>query len=172
MLQKASFGYSRKDVLLIGLGVTLLGIGLKSGLEVPFFLLLYNHWNLEDVSHFGFLCNGIEINRATIYSCWIYFAVCRIWSATSRKCGSTGACFGPHGWMDLNIYLQSFKQGNDICTATTWLRKQSDGGKIILTRLPFSCFKHSELIVFWFTTRIASACLLICYLLLLICRNG
>jgi hypothetical protein len=28
------FGYSRKDVLLIGVGVTLLGYGLKSGLEV------------------------------------------------------------------------------------------------------------------------------------------
>ncbi|PIA53257.1 hypothetical protein AQUCO_00900083v1 [Aquilegia coerulea] len=27
------FGYSRKDVLLIGVGVTVLGIGLKSGLE-------------------------------------------------------------------------------------------------------------------------------------------
>ncbi|CDO98330.1 unnamed protein product [Coffea canephora] len=27
------FGYTRKDVLLIGLGVTLFGIGLKSGLE-------------------------------------------------------------------------------------------------------------------------------------------
>ncbi|KAI3910538.1 hypothetical protein MKW98_027820 [Papaver atlanticum] len=27
------FGYSRKDVLLIGVGVTLLGVGLKSGLE-------------------------------------------------------------------------------------------------------------------------------------------
>ncbi|KAG5604286.1 hypothetical protein H5410_025778 [Solanum commersonii] len=27
------FGYTRKDVLLIGLGVTLLGVGLKSGLE-------------------------------------------------------------------------------------------------------------------------------------------
>ncbi|RRT44993.1 hypothetical protein B296_00053504, partial [Ensete ventricosum] len=27
------FGYTRKDVLLIGLGVTLAGIGLKSGLE-------------------------------------------------------------------------------------------------------------------------------------------
>ncbi|XP_004503261.1 uncharacterized protein [Cicer arietinum] len=31
--KKAPFGYSRKDVLLIGLGVTLFGIGLKSGLE-------------------------------------------------------------------------------------------------------------------------------------------
>ncbi|KAK7398790.1 hypothetical protein VNO78_09963 [Psophocarpus tetragonolobus] len=31
--QKTPFGYTRKDVLLIGLGVTLLGIGLKSGLE-------------------------------------------------------------------------------------------------------------------------------------------
>jgi hypothetical protein len=31
--------------------------------------------------------------------------------------------------MDLNIYLQSFKQGNDICTAATWLWKQSHGGK-------------------------------------------
>ncbi|CAJ1936588.1 unnamed protein product [Sphenostylis stenocarpa] len=31
--EKTPFGYSRKDVLLIGLGVTLLGIGLKSGLE-------------------------------------------------------------------------------------------------------------------------------------------
>jgi hypothetical protein len=37
-LQKAPFGYSRKDVILIGLGVTFLGIALKSGLEVPFFL--------------------------------------------------------------------------------------------------------------------------------------
>lgn len=34
MLQKTPFGYSRKDVILIGLGVTFLGIGLKSGLEV------------------------------------------------------------------------------------------------------------------------------------------
>ncbi|KAE9454024.1 hypothetical protein C3L33_14153, partial [Rhododendron williamsianum] len=31
--QGTPFGYSRKDVLLIGLGVTLAGIGLKSGLE-------------------------------------------------------------------------------------------------------------------------------------------
>uniref|UniRef100_A0A803R1E0 Uncharacterized protein n=1 Tax=Cannabis sativa TaxID=3483 RepID=A0A803R1E0_CANSA len=30
---KTPFGYSRKDVLLIGVGVTALGIGLKSGLE-------------------------------------------------------------------------------------------------------------------------------------------
>ncbi|XP_037494933.1 uncharacterized protein LOC105645305 isoform X4 [Jatropha curcas] len=30
---KTPFGYNRKDVLLIGLGVTVLGIGLKSGLE-------------------------------------------------------------------------------------------------------------------------------------------
>ncbi|KAL5539456.1 hypothetical protein UlMin_044615 [Ulmus minor] len=30
---KTPFGYSRKDVLLIGVGVTVLGIGLKSGLE-------------------------------------------------------------------------------------------------------------------------------------------
>ncbi|CAN4124306.1 unnamed protein product [Withania somnifera] len=30
---KTPFGYTRKDVLLIGLGVTLLGYGLKSGLE-------------------------------------------------------------------------------------------------------------------------------------------
>ncbi|XP_078438179.1 uncharacterized protein LOC144708636 [Wolffia australiana] len=30
---KASFGYSRKDVLLIGVGVCVLGVGLKSGLE-------------------------------------------------------------------------------------------------------------------------------------------
>ncbi|XP_021909535.1 uncharacterized protein LOC110823455 [Carica papaya] len=30
---KTPFGYSRKDVLLIGLGVTVLGVGLKSGLE-------------------------------------------------------------------------------------------------------------------------------------------
>lgn len=31
---KTPFGYSRKDVLLIGLGVTVLGVGLKSGLEL------------------------------------------------------------------------------------------------------------------------------------------
>uniref|UniRef100_A0A3N7G031 Uncharacterized protein n=1 Tax=Populus trichocarpa TaxID=3694 RepID=A0A3N7G031_POPTR len=31
---KTPFGYNRKDVLLIGLGVTLLGIGLESGLEI------------------------------------------------------------------------------------------------------------------------------------------
>ncbi|TQD90744.1 hypothetical protein C1H46_023676 [Malus baccata] len=30
---KKPFGYSRKDVLLIGLGVTAIGIGLKSGLD-------------------------------------------------------------------------------------------------------------------------------------------
>lgn len=30
---KASFGYTRKDVLLIGLGVTVFGVALKSGLE-------------------------------------------------------------------------------------------------------------------------------------------
>ncbi|XP_049404411.1 uncharacterized protein LOC125867863 [Solanum stenotomum] len=30
---KTPFGYTRKDVLLIGVGVTLLGVGLKSGLE-------------------------------------------------------------------------------------------------------------------------------------------
>lgn len=33
-LVQTPFGYTRKDVLLIGLGVTLLGVGLKSGLEV------------------------------------------------------------------------------------------------------------------------------------------
>ncbi|WCJ35489.1 hypothetical protein M5689_016744 [Euphorbia peplus] len=31
--EKTPFGYNRKDVLLIGIGVTALGIGLKSGLE-------------------------------------------------------------------------------------------------------------------------------------------
>ncbi|XP_052180733.1 uncharacterized protein LOC127793948 isoform X2 [Diospyros lotus] len=31
--EKTPFGYTRKDVLLIGLGVTIAGIGLKSGLE-------------------------------------------------------------------------------------------------------------------------------------------
>ncbi|XP_073005646.1 uncharacterized protein [Typha latifolia] len=31
--EKVPFGYTRKDVLLIGLGVTLLGVGLKTGLE-------------------------------------------------------------------------------------------------------------------------------------------
>ncbi|XP_077241523.1 uncharacterized protein LOC143882028 [Tasmannia lanceolata] len=31
--KKVPFGYTRKDVLLIGLGVTVLGIGLESGLE-------------------------------------------------------------------------------------------------------------------------------------------
>lgn len=32
------FGYTRKDVLLIGLGITALGVGLKYGLEVSHFL--------------------------------------------------------------------------------------------------------------------------------------
>lgn len=32
--EKTPFGYSRKDVLLIGLGLTVAGVGLKSGLEV------------------------------------------------------------------------------------------------------------------------------------------
>ncbi|KAK3026253.1 hypothetical protein RJ639_041629 [Escallonia herrerae] len=32
-LLQAPFGYSRKDVILIGVGVTVAGIGLKSGLE-------------------------------------------------------------------------------------------------------------------------------------------
>jgi len=40
MLQKTPFGYTRKDVLIIGLGITLLGIGLKTGLEVPGLLLI------------------------------------------------------------------------------------------------------------------------------------
>lgn len=31
---QAPFGYTRKDVLLIGLGVTTFGVGLKYGLEV------------------------------------------------------------------------------------------------------------------------------------------
>ncbi|XP_008786785.1 uncharacterized protein LOC103705004 [Phoenix dactylifera] len=31
--EKVTFGYTRKDVLLIGLGVTVLGVGLKYGLE-------------------------------------------------------------------------------------------------------------------------------------------
>ncbi|XP_019701722.1 uncharacterized protein [Elaeis guineensis] len=31
--EKAPFGYTRKDVLLIGIGVTVLGVGLKYGLE-------------------------------------------------------------------------------------------------------------------------------------------
>ncbi|XP_068471453.1 uncharacterized protein [Phaseolus vulgaris] len=31
--EKTPFGYTRKDVLIIGLGITLLGIGLKTGLE-------------------------------------------------------------------------------------------------------------------------------------------
>ncbi|KAK6788944.1 hypothetical protein RDI58_012743 [Solanum bulbocastanum] len=31
--EKTPFGYTRKDVILIGVGVTLLGVGLKSGLE-------------------------------------------------------------------------------------------------------------------------------------------
>lgn len=35
LFAQTPFGYSRKDVLLIGLGVTVLGVGLKSGLEVP-----------------------------------------------------------------------------------------------------------------------------------------
>ena len=39
-LQQKSFGYSRKDVLLIGLGVTAIGIGLKYGLEVLGFLFV------------------------------------------------------------------------------------------------------------------------------------
>ncbi|PHT34094.1 hypothetical protein CQW23_25894 [Capsicum baccatum] len=33
ILMQTPFGYTRKDVLLIGIGVTLLGVGLKSGLE-------------------------------------------------------------------------------------------------------------------------------------------
>lgn len=37
---QAPFGYTRKDVLLIGFGLTFFGIGLKSGLEViPFFII-------------------------------------------------------------------------------------------------------------------------------------
>uniref|UniRef100_A0A0E0JPY5 Uncharacterized protein n=1 Tax=Oryza punctata TaxID=4537 RepID=A0A0E0JPY5_ORYPU len=36
------FGYTRKDVLLIGVGVTLLGYGLKYGLEVTSVLALFS----------------------------------------------------------------------------------------------------------------------------------
>lgn len=38
-IMQIPFGYTRKDVLLIGLGITALGVGLKYGLEVPHFLL-------------------------------------------------------------------------------------------------------------------------------------
>ena len=37
MFPQKEFGYNRKDVILIGVGVTLLGYGLKSGLEVTYF---------------------------------------------------------------------------------------------------------------------------------------
>ena len=39
-LQRKPFGYTRKDVLLIGVGVTVIGVGLKTGLEVPGFLFV------------------------------------------------------------------------------------------------------------------------------------
>lgn len=39
-VKQAPFGYTRKDVLLIGIGVTVFGIGLKSGLEVTWLLSL------------------------------------------------------------------------------------------------------------------------------------
>lgn len=39
-LQQKPFGYTRKDVLLIGVGVTVIGVGLKTGLEVPGFLFV------------------------------------------------------------------------------------------------------------------------------------
>jgi hypothetical protein len=34
------FGYTRKDVILIGVGITAFGYGLKYGLEVPLSLFL------------------------------------------------------------------------------------------------------------------------------------
>lgn len=40
-LMQTPFGYTRKDVLLIGLGVTVAGIALKSGLEVFIFLMAF-----------------------------------------------------------------------------------------------------------------------------------
>lgn len=37
-LLQTPFGYTRKDVILIGVGLTAVGVGLKSGLEVSYFI--------------------------------------------------------------------------------------------------------------------------------------
>lgn len=52
------FGYTRKDVLLIGLGITALGVGLKYGLEVPHFLFFsYNNFlHINVQKRFWYLC--------------------------------------------------------------------------------------------------------------------
>jgi len=49
---QAPFGYTRKDVLLIGAGVTAFGVGLKYGLEVRRHAAMSNHY--KKLAAFGF----------------------------------------------------------------------------------------------------------------------
>lgn len=46
------FGYTRKDVILIGVGITALGVGLKYGLEV-----LYSLYSSSYFSHLLLIMN-------------------------------------------------------------------------------------------------------------------
>lgn len=97
-LQKTPFGYTRKDVLLIGVGVTALGIGLESGLEVHKIKK-----RILNVFSFSFC--------VSVWLWWVLLlsngAVCGSRSVASRErsAADTGARldFG----LDIHLYLQS-----------------------------------------------------------------
>ena len=61
------FGYTRKDVLLIGLGITALGVGLKYGLEVPHFLFFsYNFLHINVQKRFLVLVCDVNTSVAQV----------------------------------------------------------------------------------------------------------
>lgn len=57
-----------------------------------------------------------------------YFAVLGSWPFASGERSSTSPGIRSYSWMDLNIHIQSLKQGHDLCSTITRLRKQSHGG--------------------------------------------
>lgn len=63
------------------------------------------------------------------------------WSVTGWECCSVSFGFRSYNRVDFNIYLQSLKQGNDICPTATWLWRQSHAGEDVIST-------HSFLFVF------------------------
>ena len=77
---KAPFGYSRKDVILIGLGVTFLGIALKSGLEVSSKMLYHSAifctFPFRNIKHNSFCLLDASISFCLLSSLMNLLRVC------------------------------------------------------------------------------------------------
>lgn len=69
-----------------------------------------------------------------------FYAVSWSWSLTGWEYRSVSFGFRSYNRVDFDLYLQSLKQGNDVCTTTAWLWRQSDGGKVISIRSFFWSF--------------------------------